>query len=83
LLPLTLRFGYRLWTMMPVMMFAVFMSSLAPILWGGFVKNHWLWVLAGLAAFLLVVWWMTFRLLATAHPWRAGAMKGLATGRRM
>ena len=83
LLPLTLRFGYRLWTMMPVMMFAVFMSSLAPILWGGFAKNHWLWVLAGLAAFLLVVWWMTFRLLATAHPWRAGAMKGLATGRRM
>lgn len=83
LLPLTLRFGYRLWTMMPVMMFAVFMSSMAPLLCGGFVKNHWLWCLAGLAALLLGVWWATWRLLATAHPWRAGAMKGLAAGRRM
>jgi hypothetical protein len=83
LLPLTLRFGHRLWTITPVMMIAAFMSSMAPLVWGGFVKNHWPWSLAGMITVLLVVWWSTRRLLDTAHPWRARAMKGLAAGRRM
>ena len=83
LLPLALRFGWRLWTTIPAMMFAAILSSLAPFLWDGFVKTHWPWLLAGLAVFLLGVWWATYRLLGTPHPWRAGAMKGLAAGRRM
>ena len=66
-----------------VMMFAMMVSSLAPLLWTGAIKNHWLWLLAALAVFLMVIWWSTWHLLATAHPWRAGAMKGLAAGRRM
>ncbi len=84
MLPLSLRFGFRVWTLMPVMMLGAFLSSFPLLLRGGYLDNHWAWLLAaGLATFLGGVWWSAYRLLDSPHPWRAGAMKLQAAGRRM
>ena len=70
------------WWMGRPILFGIYCGS-ALILWAGSSGNHRAWSLAGLAVVLLGVWWSTYRLLGTPHPWRAGAMKGLAAGRRM
>lgn len=83
LLPLTLRFGLRVWTILPVLMFATLISSAGPFLFGGLSEIHGGWWLAISVTFLTAVWWISYRLLGTPHPWRANAMKGLMAARRM
>lgn len=83
LLPLTLRFGLKVWTILPVMMFAAFVSSAGRFVFGGLSEIHGAWWAAASVIFLLAVWWISYRLLGTPHPWRANAMKGLMAARRM
>ncbi len=83
LMPLTLRFGLRVWAILPVMTFAAFIASAGHLLVSGFSEIHWAWLLAGLAPVLIATWCSTYWLLGTPHPWRANAMKGLMAARRM
>ena len=83
LLPLTLRFGLKVWIIFPVMMFASLISSAGPFLFGGISEIHNGWWAAASVTFLATVWWISYRLLGTPHPWRANAMKGLTAARRM
>ena len=83
LLPLMLRFGFRVWTLLPVLMFSTIIASSGHLLVSGFSAIHWGWLLAGITIFLVVLWWISYRLLGTRHPWRANAMKGLMAARRM
>ena len=83
LLPLTLRFGLKVWIIFPVMMFASLISSAGPFLFGGISEIHSGWWAAASVTVLAAVWWISYRLLGTPHPWRANAMKGLTAARRM
>jgi len=83
LLPLILRFGLRMWVILPVMMFASLTSSAGRFLFGGLSEIHRGWWLAVFGVLLAAVWWISYRLLGTPHPWRANAMKGLMVARRM
>ena len=83
LLPLTLRFGLKVWAILPVMMFASLISSAGRFLLGGFSEIHRGWWVAAFVTFLTAVWWISYRLLGTPYPWRANAMKGLMAARRM
>lgn len=83
LLPLTLRFGLKVWAILPVMMFATFISSAGRFIMDDFSKIHGGWWVAASVIFLLAIWWSTFLLLGTPHPWRANAMKGLMAARRL
>ncbi len=67
LLPLTLRFGLRVWVMIPVVMVASVISSMGSSLLGGIWANQ-SWLLAGLGVFLAAIWWISYRLLGTPHP---------------
>ena len=83
LLPLTLRFGLKVWAILPVMMFAAFVSSAGRFMLGGLSEIHGAWWVAASVIFLLAVWWISYRLLGTPHPWRANVMKGLMASRNM
>ena len=83
LLPLTLRFGLKVWIILPVMMFASVISSAGSFLFGGISEIHNGWWAVASVTFLATVWWISYRLLGTLHPWRANAMKGLMATRRM
>lgn len=83
LLPLILRFGLRVWVILPVMMFASVTSSAGRFLVGGISEIHRGWWLPATGIFLVAVWCISYRLLGTPHPWRANAMKGLMAARRM
>jgi hypothetical protein len=67
-LPLLLRFGIKWWmmTFMPLFILPVLLTNL---------HANWLLVLVVGVAVLAFVWIVTYRLLATPHPWRAGAFK--------
>lgn len=83
MLPLTLRYGLRPWTAMPVVALAS-MGSIFTSLPNGWGQGiHWLWPLAGACAFLTFIWRSTCRLLGTPHPWSAGAMRWHVQARRM
>lgn len=69
LLPLFLRFGFEWWTMMTFMPLFIL-----PVLLSDFHAG-WLLVLVAGVAVLAFVWTLTYRLLGSAHPWRAGAFK--------
>lgn len=77
-LPLTLRYGLRPWVVMPVVMLASMGSIFASEM-----GIHWPWPLAGACAFLAVIWWSTYWLLGTPHPWRAGAMRWQVLAKRI
>ncbi|MEY4570783.1 MAG: hypothetical protein RLZZ398_2222 [Verrucomicrobiota bacterium] len=79
LLPLALRFGLKLWTIL----FASVISSAGSFLFGGISEIHNGWWAATSVTVLATVWWISYRLLGTPHPWRANAMKGLTPARRM
>ena len=79
LLPLALRFGLKLWTIL----FASVISSAGSFLFGGISEIHGGWWAAAFVTVLAAVWWISYRLLGTPHPWRANAMKGLTPARRM
>ena len=79
LLPLALRFGLKLWTIL----FASVISSAGSFLFGGISEIHGGWWAAAFVTVLAAVWWISYRLLGTPHPWRANAMKVLTPARRM
>lgn len=83
LLPLTLRFGLKVWAILPVMMFAAIASSAGRFMLGGLSEVPASGWIIGSVVFLVGIWWITYRLLGSHYPWRANAMKGLVAARRM
>lgn len=84
MLPLILRFGMRYWTIFAIIFPAMFISSL---LGGPLMKLQDPALLGGLLVAALAVlaaeWITCFHLLASPHPWRAGALKWPGQNRQL
>ncbi|MBC8126418.1 MAG: hypothetical protein H8M99_04625 [Gloeobacteraceae cyanobacterium ES-bin-144] len=83
LLPLTLRFGLKLWTMVLMMILFGITTAIIPLSKSVDLDRYSFGLWVGFAIILACVWWCSFQLLATSHPWRAGMMKRMTMGERM
>jgi hypothetical protein len=84
-LPVLLRWGLRLWTIIPVF-FLMSFTNVFTIDRGGVAVGaiDWIpWLAPAVVVSVAVSWVLVYRLLGHSAPWRAGAMKGLMPGRQV
>ena len=77
LLPLALRFGLKLWTIL----FASVISSAGSFLFGGISEIHGGWWAAAFVTVLAAVWWISYRLLGGAGFLARGVGSGECLGK--
>ena len=74
-LPVLMRWGLRLWTMIPVFIL-MSMTNVLTIDRGRIVGGDWLpWLTPIFLICVAVCWVLVYRLLGHSGPWRASAMK--------
>ena len=85
-LPLILRYGIRLKTLLPLMIL-VTAAQVTPLFSQEFFKGnltaYWIAISAGIIAVAAIAWFLTYRTLRSPHPWRGNLLKSFSPQRQM